>query len=70
MDVGSGLMGGLFWRSYTSDGGNLIRIKHLRLGLEANKAGQCGSPGETTWTLGALEAEPCVQFCCPCQLVP
>lgn len=45
-----------------TQGGDLVGIKHLRLGLEANRAGQCGSLEETR-SLGTLEAELCVQFC-------
>lgn len=72
MDVESGLMGSSLGdlALLRTHGGNLIRIKHLKLGLEANRAGQRGSLGETIWTLGALEVEPCVQFCCHCLLVP
>jgi len=71
MDVESGFMrssfGGL--TLLLTQGGNLIWIKHLRLGLEANRTGQCGSLEETIWTLCALEVEPCVQFYRHCQLV-
>lgn len=72
MDVQSDLMGSSFGglTLLLTHGGHLIRIKHLRLGLEANGQGQCGSLGATIWMLGALEVEPCVQFCCHCQLVP
>lgn len=71
MDVESGLVGSSFGglTLLLTHGGKLIQIKHLRLGLGTNTGGQCGSIGETIRTLGALEVEPCVCFCCHCHIV-